>query len=409
MDSGAIQILLVEDNPADAALLKHTLLDTAGNQFDVTHAENMAAAIQLLSQRPFDAILLDLSLPDCRGLETVENANAAAPGVPIVVLTGLDDEATAIEAVRKGAQDFLVKGQFDSRLLARSVHYAKERKSAEQQLKSLNESLEHRVAERTAVATRRAAQLRALAAELTMTEQRERRRLAQLLHDGLQQLLHAARLNLTSVRHRVGEDDLGDMLGRVDALLNEAIAESRSLTIELSPPILSDGGLKPALEWLVRHMDQTCGLSVVLEADPDAETESEDVRMLVFSAIRELLFNVVKHAGVGRARIDVTRRCRSQIRIVVTDEGVGFDPERMQLDESNATFGLFSVRERLEMVGGGLEVDSTPGRGTKVAMYAPVRRGAVQDAANCQSESVPCRISRRNDNSESEGRPGRPR
>ena len=145
---------------------------------------------------------MDLSLPDSRGVGTVAQVNAAAPHLPIVVMTGLDDEATAMEAVRKGAQDFLVKGQVDGRLLARAIRYAMERKQAEQQLKALNETLEQRVAERTAMATRRAAQLQALAAELTQTEHRERRRLAQILHDHLQQLLYAARLNLEPLRRR---------------------------------------------------------------------------------------------------------------------------------------------------------------------------------------------------------------
>ena len=392
MQSAAIQILLVEDNPADALLLKHTLAEAGSNHFCLSHAELMSEAVTLLSQHPFDAILLDLSLPDSHGLATVEQANAAAPGVPIVVLTGLDDEAAGIEAVRKGAQDFLVKGQFDSRLLARAIRYARQRKTVEQQLKTLNESLEQRVAERTAVATRRAAQLRVLASELTLTEQRERRRLAQLLHDGLQQLLHAARLNLGSLRQRISEKPLHEVLDRVDAMLSQAIAESRSLTIELSPPILSDGGLKPALEWLARHMDQTCGLAVSLSANADAETESEDVRMLVFNAVRELLFNVVKHAGVSRAAIQLTRPCRNQIRLTVSDDGVGFVPETLLSDENSAAFGLFSMRERLEMVGGRLEVASVPGHGTRATIYAPCGNRSAGGTAVCESAGAPCDI-----------------
>jgi signal transduction histidine kinase len=335
----------------------------------------MAEARELLARRSFDVVLLDLSLPDSRGLLTVEHANAAAPELPIVVLTGLDDEETGIEAVRRGAQDYLVKGQFDGRLLGRAIHYAMERKQAELELKALNESLEERVAERTAVATRRAVQLRALAAELTLAELRERRRLAEILHDHLQQLLYAARLNLGSLRHRLTEGEPAETLQRIDTLLDQALTESRTLTVELSPPVLYASGLKGALEWLTRHMEQTCGLSVELEADARAEPDSEDVRILLFQSVRELLFNVVKHAGSRRARLAMAKESASRLRLVIADEGGGFDVEKFKTGgAASAGFGLFSIGERLELLGGSMEVESAPGRGTRVTIHAPCRR-----------------------------------
>jgi len=381
MSLKAIRVLLVEDNPADALLLKHTLAEAHAEHFDVTHVELLAEAIRVLGSRPQDVILLDLSLPDSRGLQTVEQANAECPSVPIVVLTGLDDEATGVEAVRRGAQDYLVKGCSDGRLLARAIHYAMERKHAEQQLKALKESLEQRVAERTAVATRRAAQLRALASELTLTEQRERQRLATILHDSLQQLLYAARLNVGALRARVADEDLGEIVERVDALLGQAIHESRTLTVELSPPVLYVAGLKGALEWLARHMYERCGLLVEVEADPQVEPESEDVRILLFQSVRELLFNVVKHAGVKHARIAMARSPGGQIRLEVLDEGIGFDSENLAARETSGSgFGLFSIRERLELLGGRMDVDSASGQGTRVTVEAPCRRLGVAEA-----------------------------
>jgi len=124
-----------------------------------------------------------------------------------------------------------------------------ERKDAEEQLRLLNETLEQRVAERTAMAERRASQLRALAAELNQTETRERRRLAQVLHDHLQQLLVAARLKLGLLQRRTPDQTVRQRVVAVDVLLDQAISESRSLTVELSPPILYDGGLMAGLEW----------------------------------------------------------------------------------------------------------------------------------------------------------------
>ncbi len=375
MSPSPIRLLLVEDNSADALLLKHTLAEAGEDSFRVTHVELMSEAVRCLARDAFDAILLDLSLPDSRGIETVGQANAAAPHLPIVVMTGLDDEATAVEAVRKGAQDYLVKGHADSRSLAGAIRYAMERKQAEQELKSLNETLEQRVAERTATATRRAAQLQCLASELTRTEHRERRRLAQILHDHLQQLLYAARLHLDTLRRRNPADPpLPETIDRIDALLGECIAESRSLTVQLCPPVLYEAGLAAALEWLGRHMDQTCGLTVEVEVDPRAEPESEELRILLFEAARELLFNVVKHAHTHSAQVKMTATDSGEVRLAISDEGVGFTPADQKPEKTTAVgFGLFSIRERLELLGGRLEVDTAPGRGTRVTISASPR------------------------------------
>jgi signal transduction histidine kinase len=292
-------------------------------------------------------------------------------------MTGLDDNDTGMEAVRQGAQDFLTKGQVGGRLLGRAIRYAMERKQGERQLKALNETLEQRVAERTAMATRRAAQLQALAAQLTQTEHRERHRLAQILHDHLQQLLYAARLNLQALRSRDSTDVCVDeTINRVDALLGECIAESRSLTVELCPPVLHEAGLAAAIEWLGRHMEQTCNLNVEIDIDPLAEPQSEEIRILLFEAVRELLFNVVKHAATHSAQVAMTLAGDDVVHISVSDRGAGWANADEKVDgETTGGFGLFSIRERLELLGGRLEVETAPGRGTRVSIWAPRSQG----------------------------------
>jgi signal transduction histidine kinase len=375
MNSSPIHLLLVEDNPADALLLKHALAEAGGTSFRVTHVEQMADAERCLAGDDFDAILLDLSLPDSRGVDTVKRANAVAPRLPIVVMTGLDDEAAALEAVRTGAQDFLIKGSADGRLLARAIRYAMERKQAEQELKALNETLEQRVAERTATATRRAAQLQALASELTLTEQRERRRLADILHDQLQQLIYAARLNLGALRSRVRDADSQEIIRKIDDLLAQSLDQSRSLTVELSPPVLYEAGLAAALEWLGRYMEQTCGLVVEVQADPQAEPDGEDLHILLFQSVRELLFNVVKHGRTGLARVEMAAAPHGKVRLEVSDDGAGFDPAGLKAGHSaGGGFGLFSIRERLELLGGRLQVEASPGHGSRMAIFVPRRR-----------------------------------
>ena len=232
-------------------------------------------------------------------------------------------------------------------------------------------ALDQRVAERTAAVEQRAAQLRAMAFELTQSEQRDRRRLARLLHDNLQQLLVAARMKLGALRRRVQGSDLERAMEQVDGLLDQSIAESRSLSIELSPPILYDAGLIPAIHWLARHMQERHGLVVEVEVQPEAEPEAEDVRVFLFQAVRELLLNVVEHAHTSWARVELSRHDK-RARIDVVDQGAGFDLARQEAEFTSAGhFGLFALRERLQLLGGRVDVVTSPGAGTRVTILAP--------------------------------------
>jgi CheY-like chemotaxis protein/two-component sensor histidine kinase len=244
-----------------------------------------------------------------------------------------------------------------------------ERKKAEQELRELNTSLEQR-----------AEQLRRLAADLTQAEERERRRLTQILHDHLQQLLVAAKLRLTIARSLGGGGKIQKALEEAQDLLVQAIEASRSLTAEISPPVLYDSGLSPALTWLCRWMKEKHGLTVDLEIDPEANPSKEESRILLFRATRELLFNVAKHAGVKRAKVKLARLADGRIQVQVIDYGVGFDPEE-RLAPDKGGFGLVSVRERLYLMGGSLEVESAPGCGACVSLTITDDQDAAKSAA----------------------------
>ncbi len=127
MNLDGIRVLLVEDNPGDARLFTELVRETGAGQWKLVQVDRLSAALDLLKREPFDVMLLDLSLPDVEGLETLIRAHTEAPKIPIVVLTGHDDEALAVRAVRAGAQDYLVKGRMDGDLLVRSIRYASER------------------------------------------------------------------------------------------------------------------------------------------------------------------------------------------------------------------------------------------------------------------------------------------
>jgi signal transduction histidine kinase/ActR/RegA family two-component response regulator len=251
-------------------------------------------------------------------------------------------------------------------------------RESESRLRVALADLEKRVTERTAELaeanrqlTDRTNQLRRLALELTRAEERERRRVAQVLHDQLQQLLVGARLHADLMADELSNDDARERMKRVTRLIDESIRSSRSLTEELSPPGLHLVGLVEGFRWLARWMEQQHQLTVQVTATTVVDPDSEGVSALLFRCGRELLFNVVKHAGVKVAQVTIERVDGRQIRVTVADDGHGFDAAQYQAD-SNPGFGLFSIRERLSLLGGSMSITSSPATGTSVILQAPL-------------------------------------
>jgi len=229
--------------------------------------------------------------------------------------------------------------------------------------------------ERTAELERRTAQLRKLASDLTLAEQHAREQLARTLHDGLQQLLVSASMNLDrgvtrDAQRRPGAEDL---LLQAKGNLDEAISAARSLSFELFPPVLHASGLPAALIWLADWMRHQHGLLVQVSADPRANSSRKDVRTLLFESVRELLFNTVKHARVDRAILDLSLGADHTLRITVEDHGIGFDSAKLvdEAKDGHVGWGLFSIRERLMLLGGRFDIESAPDRGTTFRLIAP--------------------------------------
>ena len=291
-----------------------------------------------------------------------------------------------------------------------------ERKQAEEELRQLNLSLERRVAERTVELThtvealqgeikqrvraeeelrlaneqlsQRADQLRRLAGELIAVEQTERKRLSRILHDGLQQHLASAKMQIGGLAEQIDNADHKQTAEEIEKIIGEGVSISRSLSVELSPPILHEGGLSEGLKWLVRWMRERHRLRVDLSLGAVPEL-SEDVKMLVFESVRELLFNAIKHAQASRAQVRLELAGDGKMRVTVNDEGAGFDPCRLLPAGDGGGFGLFSIRERIGLIGGKLEIDSAPGRGCRVALTVPhYQAGAAPFTENGACASV---------------------
>lgn len=228
---------------------------------------------------------------------------------------------------------------------------------------------------------KRAAQLRVLAGELTLSEQRERRRLAAFLHDHLQQLLVAAKYRAAALAQG-GFGASSSAAGEIEQLLDTAIFEARSLTAEISPPTVRGGGLPADMAWLVRWTADKHGLRVDLAVADDLPDLPQDVRVLLFESVRELLFNAAKHANVRSLQLEVGRTPEPGIRITVTDQGEGFDPgEIKKTGEASGKFGLVSIQERLDLLGGSMTIESARGKGSRFTLTVGTGGGASGEGA----------------------------
>lgn len=240
-------------------------------------------------------------------------------------------------------------------------HNVTAERQAEAEISRHNQELERRVADRTR-------RLRELHGEVMRAEQRERERIAGLLHDELQQTLAQARGLLEEIAGMRVSRDVEAVVAKAEALVRESIDTSRSLARELHPPILTMGTLAEAMEWLGDQMERH-DLAVQVEVSSDLAVGDRDSKVFLFQTARELLFNAAKHSKAPWARLRICAD-NGDLQLTVEDRGVGFDAE--QALESGSGYGLLTIRERAMLAGGSLNVASTPGVGTTVSVVFPI-------------------------------------
>ena len=356
MSVSAIRILLVEDNPGDARLVKEALTGAGQGSFQLTHAADLGSALEGLRRETYDVVLLDLGLPDSQGLETLSTAHGEAPEVPIVVLTGLSDETLGVEAVKSGAQDYLFKGHIESRLLARSVRYAIERQRVEEELG------------RRATALAKAEEAQRARRRIIAAQEALRREIASHLHGRVQGRLLALRgmLQLAAMKDDLSPET-SKVMGQVVEGISEVVEQEISvLSRQLYPSILRLG-ITPALQSLGDQFRASLTVDVEIDeglerlAGGDRTLVPEPVRLAAFRIAESALNNVVKHAQASRATVRLERSSEQWLWLTVGDDGRGFDVESVV-----GGLGLAEMGDYAESVGGECVIHSAPGRGTEI-------------------------------------------
>ena len=411
-----LRLLIVEDDPNDAELVIREL-GKGGFDPQYRRVDSREAFVNALAEERPDVIIYDHNLPHFSSSEALQVTQQSDAGLPFIIVSHAIGDEEAVALMRGGAADYLLKDRLGR--LGESVRHALEqrrlreehtaarnaivslnadlelriasrtaqlkvanhalemelgqRKRAEEALRRLNGDLEQRVMERTRDLVASNHRLQALASELTLAEQRERKRLASELHDYLAQILALGRIKMSQLRQKVSaqESPVPQLVAEIDNLLEKAGEYTRSLMAKLNPPVLDELGLPSALNWLAKQMPLH-GLLVEVRVPEEQVSLPDDQAVLLFQSVRELLINVAKHAGTDRATVSLKIDPDQQLRIEVQDHGRGFDPAAMEAKSENGHFGLFSVKERMQAMGGRLEVRSRPGEGTTITMTLPL-------------------------------------
>jgi signal transduction histidine kinase len=329
-------------------------------------------------------LLTEEALEPARGSLLLDVLEAQPPWseLPLIILTSGGESRRAgllnLTAAAAGTVTLLER-PIGTLTLIRSVQVAlRSRRRQYQvrdlvtQLANLNETLEQRVAKRTAEAVEQAQKLRLLSAELSLAEETERRRIAEMLHEDLQQLLVAARMQLAALCRTQDAVQREAIAREIADVLERSFKLTKSLSVELAPPVLYEHGLAAALEWLAAETCKNYNIEATVEADSSANPKAADVRIFLFRAVRELLLNSAKHAGGSAVHITMEHRRPDTVRIIVADDGPGFDPTSLDDKRTGSqTVGLLNIRERVITFGGEFHINSGPKRGTQITLSLP--------------------------------------
>jgi len=361
-----LSILVVEDNPADLFVLEGLLWKTRLHIHKIFKADSYTNAAELLSSIQPDLIFLDLSLPDSTGLASFSHINQIAPSVPIIVLTGLSDMEMALETMANGAQDYLVKGEFDEKLLSKSIQYSIERKKNLENIISAHIAMEQKLEEA------RILKQKEIAEAVIIAQEKERHDISRELHDNINQQLTVAMMYIASAEKK--QEGGSEILKQSASFILNAIEEIRSLTKNLVTPLIKDFGLVKAIESALEDVSMLQKLHISFNADSFYEADIQyDFKLSVFRIIQEQLNNVLKHASASHLTIELGRES-NQIILFISDDGIGFDQSTQK-----EGIGIYNISSRVELFDGIMNILSAPNKGCSIYIEFPISNSMLVD------------------------------
>ncbi|HKB57946.1 MAG TPA: histidine kinase [Lacunisphaera sp.] len=360
-------ILLLEDDISDAELVKYAM-SQSGLAYTMERVENREEFTQRLGGRPPDLILSDYHLPSFDGLSALDLAREKLPDVPFIFVTGTLGEERAIETLKRGASDYVLKTRLSQ--LVPAVHRAlresgerSERKRAEERLRESHE------------------QLRALSVYLQYVREEERTRIAREVHDELGQSLTSLKLDLAWLagRQPVGQRPLHDKIKAMSRHIDTTIQTVRRIATELRPGILDDLGLVAALEWQANEFQGRTGIECDVASTLRDDTPLDaDLNTAFFRIFQETLTNIMRHASATRVVVRSSEE-QGSVLLVVKDNGRGITAAEIH---DTRSIGLVGMGERAALLGGEVSFQSEPGKGTVVTVKIPRTHSAPRNAVS---------------------------
>lgn len=354
-----IDILLLEDNLRDAELIEHALR-RSGAGFKIAHVESKRAFIHRIEARVPDLILSDFALPTIDGYAALEISRRKCPEVPFIFVSGTLGEETAIETLKQGATDYVLKNRLVRLVPAveRALREAKERAGRRRTQEQLRRS--HK-------------QLRTLSIHLQHVREAEQIRIAREVHDELGQALTGLKLQLTWLASRLPKQAkvLHDKTRSMAVHIDETIRAVRRIATELRPGVLDTAGLLAALEWQANQFQTQTGIACQVRAEMKEVLGDQELNTAFFRIFQEALTNIIRHAKATSVEVRLTER-RDHVVLEVRDNGRGISRAEIHNTKS---IGLLGLRERAALLGGTLRIEGERGRGTTLTARIPKASG----------------------------------